>query len=439
MILKFLLIDILRNTNVVYEYYNIANEINKSRDYLISIQKKKLIRLFKYLKNQNSYYKKVLYDYSEMEISNNPFDILSELPIIDKEIIKSNFNEFSSNKYRKYEAHFTGGSTGEPLKYLIDKKAISRTKAFNLYFWSKTLGYKIGDKIVVLGGSSLNSSASFKKKIYHYLHNRIHLKGDVGSTEIIKNNLDIIVSGDYSFLYGYPSVIEKYVDIAVKNSVKMKNQIRGIVTTSEFLFKSTRDCIEEYFNAPLMDAYGARDGGIVSEECTERNGFHFNMQDCIVEEYNDPILKVKNMSELIVTNLESFSFPFIRYRVGDFGNITKNYCKCGSPLYRIMDLQGRTRDIVKTPNGGFLHGARFNQIFKSFPEVQKFQIYQNKKYQLNIFIKAKNDIKSERIGEILSIINMNLNDENITVKISLNEKFVIKDKQKYRTVISDVA
>lgn len=55
------------------------------------------------------------------------------------------------------------------------------------------------------------------------------------------------------------------------------------------------------------------------------------------------------MPEILLTNLSSLNFPFIRYRVGDIGSVDNTACTCGLNWPRITNLRGRTRDLIKHP------------------------------------------------------------------------------------------
>lgn len=89
---------------------------------------------------------------------------LEKLPILNKAIIKENFEDFKPLNLNsmKYYINSTGGSTGNPLHFRL----LKYDRFFNgasLYRGWGYAGYELGDKMVFLAGSSLDvGSSSFK-------------------------------------------------------------------------------------------------------------------------------------------------------------------------------------------------------------------------------------------------------------------------------------
>ncbi len=84
-------------------------------------------------------------------------------------------------------------------------------------------------------------------------------------------------------------------------------------------------------------------------------------------------------SELVITHLENFVMPFIRYKIGDRGILSEETCKCGRGLPIIKSLEGRTSDMLVTPSGKKVHSLLFAYIMKDFKGVQQFKIIQEDK------------------------------------------------------------
>ena len=81
--------------------------------------------------------------------------------------------------------------------------------------------------------------------------------------------------------------------------------------------------LKEVFNAPVFDAYGAGDGGIVSHECPCHNGLHITEELCVIEitDREGNVLPDGETGFVTATDLENYVFPFLRYHVGDMSYI----------------------------------------------------------------------------------------------------------------------
>ena len=80
--------------------------------------------------------------YRELYRSNSiyPSDIgkladIKNLPKIDKIFVKENFGRLINKSSGRSVVRYTGGSTGTPMKFLLDKQKIFQEKAFFYYFW----------------------------------------------------------------------------------------------------------------------------------------------------------------------------------------------------------------------------------------------------------------------------------------------------------------
>lgn len=378
------MIDRIRGTEIFARYHELRRMASDAAA-IDSARKKNLTELLSVLKKKNTFYKPLLERFSSEELKSYPQIVLSSMPVIDKQIINSHYNEvFTPIPGRPSQKKKTGGSTGNPFYYHVDKDHLSWFWAHIYFFWNFCSGYSPGDPFVTIAGNSLRTAnRRFSEKIYHYLQNNYFIKGDV-IDESLRVNIRKINKA--KLLYGYPSSIQNLIKARPELPGKFSNLV-AIFTTSEQLLPQTRSMIEQAFGKPVFDMYGANDGGILTCECTEHSGYHINTLNCLVEN----IRNEHNLCELLLTNLSSYSFPFVRYRVGDLGKLETGPCKCGLPWPRIVELKGRTRDLIKLPGGGAIHGSYFNNIFYRFTEVDGYRIVQQKDFSIEIHIHTREE------------------------------------------------
>ena len=373
------LIDFVRGTNILNKYNELKN-LAERNDEIVRRRMLNLTSLLKALKEKNKFYKPLLERFTSDEIESYPLIVTSNLPVTDKQTINRHFDEiFTPIEGRPYQKKKTGGSTGAPFYYYVDKEHLSWFWAHIYFFWNRFGGYNPGDPFVTIAGNSLRTSnRKFTEGIYHRLQNNYFIKGDVigqkpeFSSSKIRNAV---------ILYGYPSSIQNILTVR-PDLPGLFTHLKAIFTTSEQLTPQMRKAIETAFNKPVFDMYGANDGGILTCECTEHNGYHINTLNCHAENMKNE----HGMCEIMLTNLSSQSFPFIRYRVGDLGKVENEPCSCGLAWPRITDLKGRTRDLIKLPAGGVIHGSYFNNIFYKHTQIDGYRIVQQKDFSLDVYI-----------------------------------------------------
>jgi phenylacetate-CoA ligase len=409
------LIDYYRGTGILDNYDKLKHLI-KNDNFYDELRISNMINLLVTLKQTNKYYQPLLENFTETEIRKNPEKVLSSLPVIDKKTINDHYNQvFTPIKGRPYQSKKTGGSTGEPFYYKVDKEHLSWMWAHIYLFWNLYSGYNPGDPFVTIAGNSLRTvNKQVTEKFYHLLQNNYFIKGDIITPELKLNNKKFRKA---RMIYGYPSSIENILKSKPDFPSHFKN-IKAVFTTSEQLLPNVRQLIESAFEKPVYDMYGANDGGILGCECIHHNGYHFNSLNCFAETLQNEF----GMSEILLTNLSSFNFPFIRYKVGDIGSLDHNACDCGLNWPKITELKGRTRDLIKTPDGKAIHGAFFNTLFYRFPSIDGYQIVQEADYSVIVYIHIRNQSEFINLSDkIIQVLKSEIPELKVEIK-SLEER-----------------
>lgn len=404
------IIDKVRKTNILEHYQAYKHMADTNAD-VISLQQKSLSAFLLKLREKNKFYAPLLQAFDTEKIQKTPAEILNQLPVMDKAAITANFDTlYTPVKGIDFQQKKTGGSTGDPFRFYVDKKHLSGMWALNYYFWHKYSGYNPGDRFVTIAGNSLRTdNYRLAENIYYRLQNNYFVTGDVIDSNF-KPKAGKLKNA--KLIYGYPSSIYSILKIN-PDFPHSFSKLKAIFTTSEQLLPGVRQTIETAFKQPVFDIYGANDGGILACECTEHTGYHFNFNHCYVETQQH----TSGLNELLLTNMQSLTLPFVRYKVGDIGDLTYAQCKCGSVWPRIINLQGRTRDLIRLPDGSIIHGSLFNKIFFSFPEIETYRIVQQADYNITLYIRLHQGNDTEIIAAKLK--------ESLLKQMSLAE-FTIK-------------
>jgi len=424
----FRIIDLYRKTSISKNFNYFKHAIYLKNEELKNIQTNALVIFLISLK-KNHYFEKYLKKYSDKDIANNSHHILSELPLTDKQIINSNYDKIFNSKYKNYEIKHTGGSTGNAFKYAIDKQSISNSLAFGFSLWNHFLNYQLGDKVIVIAGKSLGSNVNIKKKFYNFLQNRTYIAGDIiALSEAKKIETIIHKSKNGLFIYGYPSSILSYTELIKKENINTE-RIKGVITTSETLFDNDKRKIEQFFNTRVLNIYGANDGGISSGSIDNIN-FLYNGLNCYVEN-----IQIEGLNEIVLTNLNSRVFPFVRYRVGDCAEVITDY---NAYPFILKNLNGRTRDFLFATNKGKTHGVIINKIFEKYNVDCQYQIEQFENLNCKLYLKFHNNTidKDTFIQKIIYDIKLYLG--NIDIEVLETDTFIKTQNSKHKLIISHV-
>jgi phenylacetate-CoA ligase len=81
----------------------------------------------------------------------------------------------------------------------------------------------------------------------------------------------------------------------------------------------------------------------------------------------------------VVTDLNNFCMPFIRYRIGDLAVALDPAvpCPCGRGLPRLGRIEGRVQSMILGADGHVVPGSLFPHLFKDYDFViRQFQVVQ---------------------------------------------------------------
>ncbi|WP_143707859.1 phenylacetate--CoA ligase family protein [Dictyoglomus thermophilum] len=370
----------LRGSKVLDYYDEFKKSQYLTRDELIRNQEKQLKRMIEFVYENVPYYKKLFKSLSISPDDINKVEDLQKLPILTKREIKRNWEDFFPQNLNsiRYIKGKTGGSTGEPFKYRMSLEDYERGIALLYRGWGFA-GYQLGDKVAVIGGSSLVPSLRFsmKRKIQESLLNFRYYSSFDMSEENLLRYIEDMNCWNPKFIRGYASSIYLMAKFIEQNRITLSFVPKAIFSTAEKLTFKMRESIERVFKTQVFDNYGLNDGGISAYECEQHNGLHIDTERAILEVVDESGKQLKEgEGKILATSLYNFAMPLIRYDTGDIGIISSEFCKCGRASYLLKGLVGRSQEFVVSSLGSKVHGEFFTHIFWEIDNVKQFQVIQ---------------------------------------------------------------
>jgi phenylacetate-CoA ligase len=110
------------------------------------------------------------------------------------------------------------------------------------------------------------------------------------------------------------------------------------------------------------------------------------------------------IGEVFITDLNNFSVPLIRYRIGDLAAAVgeSEPCPCGRSFSRIGRIEGRTQAIVHCADGTWLPSALFLHFFKEHEyAIRHFQVHQETPGEFTLKIVKGRQFTDAALREIL--------------------------------------
>ena len=330
------------------------------------------------------YYRRLFVDHGLHPRDITTPEDLQKLPMLGKADVSSNlFMDMFADTHTKSEMHriATSGSTGQPFVTYVDRQQLEIRFASTLRSLEWT-GWRIGDKQARLWHQTLgmNRTQVARERIDAALLRRTFIPAfeltDAGLADLAKQlnrSRPVLIDGYAESL--------NFLALYLQNGGTLDFEPRAVLSSAQMLTKDTRQHIETGLGAKVFDKYGAREFSGIAYQCGHSDDHHVLDESYIVEVLKEgrPALPGE-AGEVVITDLNNFSVPLIRYRIGDLAVAADNseVCPCGRGLSRLGEIQGRTQALVHCANGRWLPGTFFAHFFKEYAHlVQFFQVVQH--------------------------------------------------------------
>jgi len=408
------------------------------------LQERKLRRLVDQAYHHVPYYRQKLDEAGLKPEDVRSLDDLARLPLLDKNDVRGNlyFDLFSDNHdKREILKVATSGSTGEPFVLYADRHQLEIRWAATLRSLEWT-GYRFGDRQARLWHQTIGMTwlQSTRERIDALLNRRLFIPAFEMSDESIarfvlrlRRYRPVLVDGyaeSFNFLAHY-----------LKSHDVPGLRPKALVSSAQVLPDQSRKIIEETFGCRVFDKYGSREFSGIAYECGAHDGHHVVAESYIVE-----ILKEGQpaapgeMGEVVITDLNNYCVPLIRYRLGDLavamdGGVP---CPCGRGLPRVGRIEGRVQAIIVGTRGNYVPGTFFAHLFKDYDYViRQYQVVQEEAGRISLKVVKASRFDEGVFAEVVELLKRYLGAE-MKIDVEFVEKIGMVRTGKQQGSISKI-
>jgi len=341
------------------------------REQVLVLQLAKLKRLLVHCGNRIPFYKETFVKAGFDPAGVRSIDDLRRLPVLDREDIPVQAARMvdPETPAAARVANATGGSGGNPVRFYQDR-AFQQMKMANIYRNFRWCGWDIGERQAFLWGADVDSyeHKGIAGALRDWLYN-VEFANAFGIDQgALDGLLDRIAARSPRLLVGYSSSLHELEERARQRGRTFP--VGAVVSSAEVLTPDLRRRLGETFAAPVFDRYGAREVSTIAFECPSHEGLH------TIDEANLVEIEPGSDENLLVTNLNNFTMPLVRYRLGDRAAAMTGTCPCGRGLGRIQPVKGRIGDYLVSPSGRKVHSEFFTHLFYDSQGVRQFEVVQ---------------------------------------------------------------
>ncbi len=366
---------------------------------------------------------------------------LDRLPLLGRSTIIQRLDRLRATNipHDRFVPNGTGGSTGEPLRFFDDHTASGWLDAavWRSHRWCDV---DVGDRCCYLWGANFDLtrfqglSGRMRSRALNLLMLPAWKLGTATSDTFWKKVVDFRPK----LLVAYSGAIYNWARLLGDDQEPIPD-LRAIIVSAETLHDEWRAVIERCFKVPVYNRYGGRDIKFIAQECPKRKGLHINAENVFVEIVKDGrSVAPGEIGEVVVTRLDNFAMPFIRYRSGDLGVMASSACECGRSLPLLQKIEGRIQDTIVTEDGRIVSGPFFAHMMKDCPDVKEFQVHQLALDQLLIQVVLHDHTSFSSRSRIQRLVQEYLG-HSVMIGFDLRDSIPLTGSGKRRVIVSHLS
>lgn len=431
----------LANRRTLPYYRNLMHWERRTRDELAAYQWTKCQRLIRFAYAHVPYYRRRFTEYGLHPSQFVSPEDFSRIPLLTKDDVRAHLPELIADtaRSRHLAPCTTGGSTGDPLTVYHDARVPDYAMGWRMLSWWGVPPW--ADAAYVWRSVMRSQAQRAAREVFWWPTKRLFLDASSFSTADALRFLAAWNRFRPRLLQGYTGAICHVASIVADRTMAV-HAPDAIWVTSSPVSLVQRRMLEQAFRAPVYSQYGCGEVYWIAAECPAHDGLHVFSDTRFVEYVNDDgaLLSDGEQGRIVVTDLENYACPLIRYVNGDVGRSRRTQCPCGVTLPLMDEVTGRVTDNVVLPDGTCIGGDYLTTIFDDVPDaVRAFQVRQRRDRSLMVLVvpSADRDITERALHRVREILRTKTRGQvPITMEIVTD---IPHDRGKFRYVVSERA
>ena len=352
-----------------------------------ALQMKKLRRLLVHAYRHHKFYRDLMSQARFHPEKIRDAEELSQLPVVDRKM----YQEFTEREVQKnprlYELYFqdaTSGSTGFPLR-------VYRSWFERGYMLAKFLRMAIRNGYRPLDRTLWFASPKHLRREDTFLQRLgIMSRAVIPFSESTERLVEEYVGVRPDLLYANKSHLVQMAVFARKHGI-VTDPPKICVSTGEVLERISQAVLTEVFGEKsLLDYYGAVELSSLAYRRVAHQSYHTFNHDTNILELTDQDPRNPNVGTAVYTDLHIYSFPMIRYCLGDRLEIDNRE---GLPV--IKRVIGRDDHLLVFRDGTTCGGPIIEVIMEEHPCILQYRVIQEDEAYIRVLIVTKDGTDDE--------------------------------------------
>lgn len=411
-----------------------------------ALRVERLRRLLRHCKQHVPFYREA---FAESGFDPDELQSVADLvavPFASKEEFRKDYRRFhAEGERRPVDTWNSSGSTGQPFTHSLDKNSTTRNTFAALIRARRWWGIEDGDREMSIWSVASDASGTWRgrwkafKRRHSWMLRNILL---VDCYDLDERQMRAY----YERLLRFQPLSARCISSGLYRFCVLLEQfgldgralgIKNAIYTGEAFPDVQKEAVERILGCRAINEYGCSELGIMAFECPE-GGIHLSHENHVFEFLKDGEPAAPGEpAELVVTNLNNFVAPYVRYRVGDLVVPSDRSCPCGRTMPLIESISGRTSSTIRTPSGVVVHGLFFAHLFDEQPAIDRFRVVQRTLHELRIEVTSNETLPREVLQDVERNCSKTMG-EGVEVKVEQVADLGLVRSGKFQWLVSEL-
>lgn len=376
-----------------------------SREELLEYQDRKYMKLLEYAYAHTAYYRRIFDEIGLFDNGRMRPERIKDIPILDKDTLKREQENIISDELESRKPYYatTSGSTGIPLKLWFDRYYMSRNRADKI-FMGILNGRQMGEPELKMWFRDYDlylKNGKDKDRFFNFFNNRTFCLSSVIDEESLKKYINMINDVKPVQIWSNPPPVYEMAKYILRTGIKVHCPV-DIILTSSALYDEMRQAMEQAFPGTyIVNQYGATEFGVVACSIKHEKPMRVFEHSARVEILTkDNRLEESGEGDIVVTGLNNYSMPLIRYRTGDMGTILPYGGEKEGSFKSIETVTGRSLSMLRRRDGSYVSGLFLRDLLTK-EWIQTFQLIQHSYEDIEaiLVLKGRKDDHEQELKE----------------------------------------
>ena len=382
---------------------------------------------------------------------------LHQLPILNRGAVQENSKKLKAtqlpSKIRIGGTTKTSGSTGQPVEVLHSHNSLHYFSVLKQREY-RTWGFDPSRRLVTIrpasegphkNGERLEVEQSASRACWPVVGEFFYTGDspflpDMSSTDFITKWLN---EQKPAYLLCMSAVLER-IALGFANTENVTGLLAALAISQQ-LTRGMRELAEKTVAPEVQQNYGLNEIGVVAMRCPESGQYHVHNECCLVEvvdEQGRPCAPGV-AGKLLVTSLQNYAMPLLRYDTDDLAEMVTEPCPCGRSAQSFVNIKGRYRRTAHLPAGTWEYWDAILYVFghaskQEMAPVKQYQLHQRSANKFDLKIKVDSAVPESLINKIHERCRMAGKGKSIDLTIYELDR-IEQPGKKFQNFISDIS